>query len=59
MQKSTVYGCPDKPSLPNDKLEKLKNIYIFSLHPEFQSSPQEFEPIWKTATNVVNHACSS
>ena len=58
MQRSTVYGCQDKPPLPKDKLEKFKKT-LFSLHPEFRSSPQEFEPIWKTATDAINHACSS
>ena len=58
MQRSTVYGCQDKPPLPKDKLEKIKKT-LFSLHPEFRSSPQEFEPIWKTATDAINNACSS
>ena len=29
MQRSTVYGCQDKPPLPKDKLEKLKKKHYF------------------------------
>ena len=44
-----------KPALPKDCLDEK----LISLHPEFQSSPVEFETHWKGCTDAINHACST
>ena len=34
MKRSTVFGCQDKPALPQEKLKRLK-LFLMDLYPQF------------------------
>ena len=57
MAKSTVIGYNDKPPLPRDLVLELKRK-LLSLHPQFRSTPIEFEPYWSKCVGAINHCCA-
>ena len=57
LKRCTVYGQKDKDALPKDKVLELKNK-ILSLHPQFISSPIEFEPVWTKCVGAINHCAA-
>ena len=57
LKKCTVNGQKNYPALPKEKVMELKNIT--RVHPQFMSTPVEFEPIWTKCVNAINHCASS
>ena len=57
MTNSTVFGHNDKPPLPRDLVFELKKK-LLSLHPQFRSTPIEFEPYWSKCVAAINHSCA-
>ena len=56
MVQCTVAGERDLPGLPVDELQQLKQALYMRFHQHGQS-PQEFEQLWKTATEAIGQAC--
>lgn len=56
MVQCTVAGERDLPGLPLDELHQLKQALYMQFH-QFWQSPQEFEPLWKTATGAIGQSC--
>lgn len=57
LKKSTVYGHTDYPALPKEKVLEMKKK-IMSLHPQYISSPVEFEPVWTKCVGAINHCAA-
>ena len=55
--KSTVYGCHNKPPLPKWELQQLK-LKLLSIHPQYLSSPLEFEPLWTKCIGTINYCAT-
>ena len=58
LKNCTVHGQKNYPALPKEKVMELKKK-IISVHPQFISTPVEFEPIWTKCVNAINHCASS
>ena len=57
MKKCTVFGCNDKPSLPKEVVFEMKRK-LLTLHPQFRSTPLEFEVYWAKSIAAINHCCA-
>ena len=57
MKKCTVFGCNNKPSLPKEVVFEMKRK-LLALHPQFRSTPLEFEVYWAKSIAAINHCCA-
>ena len=58
MAQCMVDGEHELPGLPAKELQQLKNA-LFMQFPDYRKVPQEFEPLWKDATQWRrNHGCA-
>jgi len=42
--------------LPRDEMNSFKRT-MFGLFPEYQSCPEQFEPVWKDCVTTLGDAC--
>ena len=57
LKKCTVVGCNDKPALPKHLVLDLK-AKLLSIHPQFRTTPVEFEPFWCKCVGAINHCAA-
>jgi len=58
MASCTVKGVGDMPTLPKTELDKMKAFLQKLTLPQFVSSTVEFENLWRSCVESINHSCS-